>query len=262
MPIRPAAATHARIALWKRLPLPYRQLESVPTSPAGWLTNEILFLSHRMPFPPDRGDKIRSHHVLRIWPGSPRSTSRPLPMTIATLPRKSSLPRWRAVTGWCGGSSRWCWRGRIAAARRRSALPAFHSAELADYVARTLRERPIATIYVFSGQMGQYIPDVFSWPGDLRFRRRRFGQVRGLCRSAIAGCGAGSTPAKPALLMAEEARLARRAAHQPAGFGRRGGAVPRAPAGRGSGDLRRARAAQRDRQPPFRSRRSQAGTAH
>lgn len=26
---------------------------------------EILFLSHRIPFPPDRGDKIRSHHVLR-----------------------------------------------------------------------------------------------------------------------------------------------------------------------------------------------------
>ncbi|MDE2437709.1 MAG: glycosyl transferase family 1, partial [Sphingomonadales bacterium] len=29
------------------------------------MTSEILFLSHRMPFPPDRGDKIRSHHVLR-----------------------------------------------------------------------------------------------------------------------------------------------------------------------------------------------------
>jgi hypothetical protein len=27
--------------------------------------SEILFLAHRIPFPPDRGDKIRSHHVLR-----------------------------------------------------------------------------------------------------------------------------------------------------------------------------------------------------
>src|SRR5688572_26743931 len=25
----------------------------------------ILFLAHRPPFPPDRGDKIRSHHVLK-----------------------------------------------------------------------------------------------------------------------------------------------------------------------------------------------------
>ena len=27
--------------------------------------NEILFLAHRIPFPPDRGDKIRSWHLLR-----------------------------------------------------------------------------------------------------------------------------------------------------------------------------------------------------
>ena len=26
---------------------------------------EILFLCHRIPFPPDRGDKIRSHHILK-----------------------------------------------------------------------------------------------------------------------------------------------------------------------------------------------------
>ncbi|MFN5782082.1 MAG: glycosyl transferase family 1, partial [Novosphingobium sp.] len=31
--------------------------------------NEILFLSHRMPFPPDRGDKIRSHHILKRLAG-------------------------------------------------------------------------------------------------------------------------------------------------------------------------------------------------
>ena len=27
--------------------------------------SQILFLAHRLPFPPDRGDKIRSHHVLK-----------------------------------------------------------------------------------------------------------------------------------------------------------------------------------------------------
>ncbi|MGJ3628078.1 hypothetical protein AB5I41_15880 [Sphingomonas sp. MMS24-JH45] len=26
---------------------------------------DILFLAHRVPFPPDRGDRIRSFHVLR-----------------------------------------------------------------------------------------------------------------------------------------------------------------------------------------------------
>jgi hypothetical protein len=27
--------------------------------------SEILFISHRIPFPPDRGDKIRSHHIVK-----------------------------------------------------------------------------------------------------------------------------------------------------------------------------------------------------
>ena len=29
------------------------------------MSAEILFLAHRIPFPPNRGDKIRSHHILR-----------------------------------------------------------------------------------------------------------------------------------------------------------------------------------------------------
>ena len=29
------------------------------------MSGEILFLAHRLPFPPDRGDKIRSHHLLK-----------------------------------------------------------------------------------------------------------------------------------------------------------------------------------------------------
>ncbi len=29
------------------------------------MNGEILFLAHRIPFPPDRGDKIRSHHILK-----------------------------------------------------------------------------------------------------------------------------------------------------------------------------------------------------
>ena len=29
------------------------------------MSGEILFLAHRLPFPPDRGDKIRSHNLLK-----------------------------------------------------------------------------------------------------------------------------------------------------------------------------------------------------
>ena len=27
--------------------------------------NEVIFLAHRIPFPPDRGDRIRSFHILK-----------------------------------------------------------------------------------------------------------------------------------------------------------------------------------------------------
>ena len=29
------------------------------------MSGEILFLAHRVPYPPNRGDKIRSYHLLR-----------------------------------------------------------------------------------------------------------------------------------------------------------------------------------------------------
>ena len=34
----------------------------------------ILFLAHRLPFPPDRGDKIRSHNVLKALAALGRTT--------------------------------------------------------------------------------------------------------------------------------------------------------------------------------------------
>ena len=37
-----------------------------PADRAGaGMSGGILFLAHRLPFPPDRGDKIRSHHILK-----------------------------------------------------------------------------------------------------------------------------------------------------------------------------------------------------
>jgi sugar transferase (PEP-CTERM/EpsH1 system associated) len=44
-------------------------------------------------------------------------------------------------------------------------LTAFRHRAIADFVERTVRERPVDTIYVFSGQMGQYVPA--QWDGRL-----------------------------------------------------------------------------------------------
>ena len=124
---------------------------------------EILFLGHRIPFPPDRGDKIRSHHLLR-------ALARCAPVHVATFAETGSDRAAEAELAKLAAT--YCLVDRtlpvpVAAMRAVAAgkpvsLEAFDSAHLRRFVKRTLAERPIDTIAVFSGQMGQYIPDDFA----------------------------------------------------------------------------------------------------
>lgn len=120
---------------------------------------EILFLAHRMPFPPNRGDKIRSHHLLRalaalapVHVGCFGETAQDMASEGALsdiarshclVPRDKSLGR-AGVEAVAGGQP--------------VSLAAFASGRLRDWVALTLAARPIDTVFVFSGQMGQYVP--------------------------------------------------------------------------------------------------------
>lgn len=124
--------------------------------------NEILFLSHRMPFPPDRGDKIRSHHILRRLAGL-------APIHIATFADDERDMAEEVELAAMARSYRLVRRVKpLIVAGVQSllqgapvSLPAFHSPEIARYVEDALANNRIGTIYVFSGQMGQYVPDDF-----------------------------------------------------------------------------------------------------
>lgn len=128
--------------------------------------SEILFLAHRMPFPPDRGDKIRSHHVLKaltelapvhVGCFAETAADRAAEAELRALAASYCLPMRRKPLALAGF---------VALMRREPvSLTAFRDEVLADWVATTLRERPIDTIYVFSGQMGQYVPA--DWGGRL-----------------------------------------------------------------------------------------------
>ncbi len=127
------------------------------------MMGDILFLSHRIPFPPDRGDKIRSNHLLKslaeIAPvhvgcfadtASDREYEGALESAAAShcmLARSKSLPR--------AGIE-------AVASRRPISVAAFDHRGLHAWVRRTLREHPIDRIVVFSGQMGQYVPNDFT----------------------------------------------------------------------------------------------------
>ncbi|WP_374411907.1 TIGR03087 family PEP-CTERM/XrtA system glycosyltransferase [Novosphingobium colocasiae] len=129
---------------------------------SGAARPEILFLSHRIPFPPDRGDKIRSFNVLQ-------ALARLGPVHVATFADDAEdMAHEGALAGLAASHclllrTKSLARSGIEAliAAKPVSLTAFRDARFAGYVAEVLRTRPIAAIYVFSGQMGQYLPNDF-----------------------------------------------------------------------------------------------------
>jgi len=126
------------------------------------MRGEILFLAHRVPFPPDRGDKIRSHHLLKALAGIAPVHVGCLGETDDDMAQSDELA---AI-----GASHFLSRRRkhvvaagfaALATRRPVSLAAFDHAGLREWVVRTIAERPIGAVFVFSGQMGQYVPDDF-----------------------------------------------------------------------------------------------------
>ncbi|MEL0209268.1 MAG: TIGR03087 family PEP-CTERM/XrtA system glycosyltransferase [Novosphingobium sp.] len=125
--------------------------------------SEVLFLAHRIPFPPDRGDKIRSCHILRHIAGlAPVHVAcfaddegdmghepdlAAVAVTHCLVRREKSLK----IAGL-----------EALASGKPVSLTAFRDSAIAAYVARTLAERPVSAIYVFSGQMAQYVPQDFA----------------------------------------------------------------------------------------------------
>ncbi|WP_100261198.1 TIGR03087 family PEP-CTERM/XrtA system glycosyltransferase [Qipengyuania seohaensis] len=123
---------------------------------------EILFLAHRMPFPPNRGDKIRSHHLLKALVGLG-------PVHVGTFAEtqedRDHREELSAIAASCHVADRkkpLVLAGLQALLSNKPvSLAAFQDRNLQSWVERTLAANPIDTIVVFSGQMGQYVPDSF-----------------------------------------------------------------------------------------------------
>lgn len=123
---------------------------------------DILFLSHRIPFPPDRGDKIRSHHLLK-------GLARLGPVHVGTFTETAADSSLEAALAGIASSYSLVRRTKplplagieALIAAKPVSLTAFDNREMRNWVAKTLAEYAIDTIFVFSGQMGQYVPADF-----------------------------------------------------------------------------------------------------
>lgn len=120
---------------------------------------ETLFLAHRVPYPPDRGDKIRAWHLLRHLAGRGR-------VHLAGFADDPRDLKHDAVLGELCASHRVLWRGKARGraviealvSGRPVSLTAFADRAMHVHVRRVLAEQPIDSIFVFSGQMAQYVP--------------------------------------------------------------------------------------------------------
>ncbi len=124
---------------------------------------EILFLAHRMPWPPDRGDKIRSHHLLKHLTGL-------APVHVATFGENAQDMAHEGdlaaiVESYClvRRTKNTVLAGTEALLSRKPvSLTAFHDGQIAQYVTKLLASGRISTIFAFSSQMAQYVPADFA----------------------------------------------------------------------------------------------------
>ncbi len=124
---------------------------------------EVLFLAHRIPFPPDRGDKIRSCHVLRHIASLARVHVACFADDEGDMGHEPDLAAVAATHCLIRRTRSLKMAGLEALATGKPvSVTAFADRAIGAYVARVLAERPIAAIYVFSGQMAQYIPAGFA----------------------------------------------------------------------------------------------------
>lgn len=121
---------------------------------------EILFLAHRIPFPPDRGDRIRSFHILT-------HLARQRPVHLVGFvddekdrkAAKELLPMLASLHIEVRRKSRLRAGIEALALGEPISVAAFGSRRIIKTVDELLHDRPIETIFAYSGQMGQFVPD-------------------------------------------------------------------------------------------------------
>lgn len=121
---------------------------------------DILFLAHRLPWPPDRGDKIRSYNLLRHLSGIARVHVLAFAEDVREIASADAL---RSMVA----SIHVEWRSNIPGpsvlralvTRQAASVAMFASRSMQGHVDRILEQEDIGTILAFSGQMAQFVPE-------------------------------------------------------------------------------------------------------
>ena len=129
--------------------------------------SEILFLAHRIPYPPNKGDKIRSWHLLKgladrfnvhvgTFVDDPEDWQhvdklREVCGEVCVRPLDPRAGRLRSLAGLVQG--------------RALTIDYYRDAKLSDWARELAGKRPLAGVFVFSSSMAQYAEHLALAPG-------------------------------------------------------------------------------------------------
>ncbi|MBN9522464.1 TIGR03087 family PEP-CTERM/XrtA system glycosyltransferase [bacterium] len=130
----------------------------------------VLYLTHRVPYPPDKGDRIRNYHLLRglarrarVWLGCLADE----PVSAEARAELDRLCEWVAIRP-VGGKSRWLRAALSVATGGSVSEGVFANPVLAKYVFQWSVEVDFAAVVVSASSMAPYLRD-FDLGGVPRF---------------------------------------------------------------------------------------------
>jgi sugar transferase (PEP-CTERM/EpsH1 system associated) len=122
---------------------------------------DLLFLAHRIPYPPNKGDKIRSFHIIRYLarhyrihlaafvddPRDMRYVCDVEAMCASTclLPLSPTLARLKSLRGLLCGSA--------------LSLPYFHDRRMQRWIETVIQSNSVLRVFMYSSPMAQYVMD-------------------------------------------------------------------------------------------------------
>lgn len=118
----------------------------------------LLFLAHRIPYPPNKGDKIRSFNLLKALARDYRVFLAAFVDDQEDWKYETELRNYCAEVLLLGLKSGQKYRTLEAFFRHEAlSLPYYRNARMQDWVDRTIEEQQISRVFVFSSAMAQYV---------------------------------------------------------------------------------------------------------
>lgn len=127
---------------------------------------KILFLSHRIPYPPNKGDKLRAFHILKHLAGKHQISL----LSFLDSPHEAGYAR--ELEKYCSSIAtirRRSWRSNLRCLWYLSknlplTLGYFYSSRFKQSIEKRLRQEQYDLVFVFSSSMAQYVADYQGCP--------------------------------------------------------------------------------------------------